>query len=118
MYSRELLAERLQSALERLGTGFVPPSQSDLQLWLRTDKDRYRTQRYFAVAFLKNDAPFELAPGDSVRVQTFWFTGVQFDTTGLRLEYSDFASVGRVHTSDSIVENPLQSSLKKPKERP
>jgi error-prone DNA polymerase len=34
MYSREVLSERLASALERLGPDFVPPALECLQLWL------------------------------------------------------------------------------------
>ncbi len=34
MYSREVLAERLQDAIARVGPGFVPPPVRDLQLWI------------------------------------------------------------------------------------
>ena len=48
MYSREVLAERLQSALERLGADFAPPSERQLQLWLQLSTDLQRFPRHLS----------------------------------------------------------------------
>ena len=48
MYSREVLTERLQSALERLGPDFVPPSERQLQLWLQLSTDLQRFPRHLS----------------------------------------------------------------------
>ena len=48
MYSRELLAERLSSALTRLGPDFVPPSLRCLQLWLDLSRQLLRFPRHLS----------------------------------------------------------------------
>ena len=48
IYSREVLAERLQSALECLGPDFAPPSQRQLQLWLQLSTDLQRFPRHLS----------------------------------------------------------------------
>ena len=48
MYSRQVLAERLQSALERIGPDFVPPSEHQLQLWLQLSTDLQRFPRHLS----------------------------------------------------------------------
>ena len=48
MYSRELLTERLQFALARLGPDFVPPSPRCLQLWLDLSRQLLRFPRHLS----------------------------------------------------------------------
>ena len=48
MNSREVLAERLQSALAQLGPGFVPPPASRLQLWLNLSTQLQRFPRHLS----------------------------------------------------------------------
>ncbi|MDD5333681.1 MAG: error-prone DNA polymerase [Rhodoferax sp.] len=48
MYSREVLAERLQSALEHLGPRYVPPPESQLQRWLQLSTQLQRFPRHLS----------------------------------------------------------------------
>jgi error-prone DNA polymerase len=48
MYSREVLAERLQAALERLGAGFVSPPSERLDLWLHLSTQLQRFPRHLS----------------------------------------------------------------------
>ena len=48
MYSRAVLVERLQSALAQLGSDFVPPSGSRLQLWLNLSTQLQRFPRHLS----------------------------------------------------------------------
>jgi len=48
MYSREVLSERLQSALESLGPAFIPPSERQLQLWLHLSTLLQRFPRHLS----------------------------------------------------------------------
>ncbi|MHB8950700.1 MAG: PHP domain-containing protein, partial [Rhodoferax sp.] len=48
MYSREVLAERLQSALARLGPDFAPPAPQRLQLWLDLSIQLQRFPRHLS----------------------------------------------------------------------
>jgi hypothetical protein len=82
-------------------------SFSAVQLVMRNNVDRFPTRRVFPLAFLKDNSPIEIAPGDSLQLKVFWYTGTAFDTAGLSLEYNDFASAGNVR----IVGNPLKASV-------
>ena len=48
MYSREVLVERLQSALAHLGPDFVPPAKNRLQLWLNLSTQLQRFPRHLS----------------------------------------------------------------------
>jgi len=48
MYSREVLAERLQSAIERLGPEFAPPPERRLQLWVDLSRELQRFPRHLS----------------------------------------------------------------------
>ena len=48
MVSREVLAERLQSAMERLGPEFVPPPERRLQLWVDLSRELQRFPRHLS----------------------------------------------------------------------
>ena len=48
MYSREVLGERLQSALARLGPDFAPPAPQQLQLWLDLSTQLQRFPRHLS----------------------------------------------------------------------
>jgi error-prone DNA polymerase len=48
MYNREVLAERLQAALEGLGPTFDPPEPATLDLWLRLSRDIQRFPRHLS----------------------------------------------------------------------
>jgi error-prone DNA polymerase len=48
MYSRTVLAERLQSAMARLGPDFAPPAPQQLQLWLDLSTQLQRFPRHLS----------------------------------------------------------------------
>ena len=48
MYSREVLSERLQTALDRLGAGFVRPTTELLDLWLHLSRQIQRFPRHLS----------------------------------------------------------------------
>jgi error-prone DNA polymerase len=48
MYSREVLTERLQAALDRLGPGFVQPSTALIDLWLHLSHQIQRFPRHLS----------------------------------------------------------------------
>jgi error-prone DNA polymerase len=48
MYSREVLGERLQSALQQLGPEFVPPSPEHLELWISLSIQLQRFPRHLS----------------------------------------------------------------------
>ncbi len=48
MYSREVLTERLQSALECLGPSFKPPTERQMQLWLHLSIQLQRFPRHLS----------------------------------------------------------------------
>ena len=60
MYSREVLDERLQSALQRLGPQYVPPPPRVLQLWLDLARQLQRFPRHLSQhvgGFVLTDGP-------------------------------------------------------------
>jgi error-prone DNA polymerase len=48
MYSREVLAERLQSAIDRLGPEFEPPIERRLHLWVDLSRELQRFPRHLS----------------------------------------------------------------------
>ncbi|MFZ4478369.1 MAG: error-prone DNA polymerase, partial [Rhodoferax sp.] len=48
MYSREVLTERLQSALLHLGSAFTPPAERQIQLWLHLSIQLQRFPRHLS----------------------------------------------------------------------
>ncbi len=48
MYSREVLAERLQAALQRLGPEFAPPPERRVRLWLELARQLQRFPRHLS----------------------------------------------------------------------
>jgi error-prone DNA polymerase len=48
MYSREVLSERLQAAISRLGSEFAPPPERRLQLWVDLSRELQRFPRHLS----------------------------------------------------------------------
>ena len=64
MYSREVLAGRLQDALARLGSGYAPPAQAVLEQWLHLSREIQGFPRHLS----QHPGGFVLTQGPLIRL--------------------------------------------------